>query len=126
MKLAGGCHCGTVRFEIEVEPPFSLLDCNCSICTRSGFLHLIVARRQFALLSGSDSISTYRFGTGAAAHLFCKVCGIKSFYQPRSHPEGWSVNFRCLDDVGTMAVNIVPFDGREWEKAHLALGHQAS
>lgn len=121
MKLRGGCHCGTVRFAIAVEPPLELLDCNCSICSKSGFLHLIVPHERFELLNGADSLASYRFGSGTAEHLFCRTCGIKSYYQPRSHPDDWSVNFRCLDPSHGLEPAIRAFDGRNWEKARSAL-----
>ena len=121
MKLEGGCHCGAVRFAIEVLPPLEVLDCNCSICSKTGFLHLIVPHSDFVLLSGADSLTSYRFGTGAAEHLFCRTCGIKSFYQPRSHPEAWSVHFRCLDPGHGIVPEVREFDGLNWEKARADL-----
>ena len=121
MKAEGGCHCGAVRFAIEVEQTPELLDCNCSICSRTGYLHLIVPHPHLTLLSGKDALTCYRFGSGVAEHLFCKHCGIKSFYQPRSHPEAWSVNFRCLDPGHGIEPAIVAFDGRNWEAAHQSL-----
>jgi hypothetical protein len=121
MRIEGGCHCGAVRFLIAVEPPLEVLDCNCSICAKTGFLHLIVPHADFTLLSGTENLSSYRFGTGAAEHLFCKTCGIKSFYQPRSHPDSWSVNFRCLDQGHSLNPVISSFDGRNWEAAQKAL-----
>ena len=121
MNLQGGCHCGAVRFAIAVEPPLELLDCNCSICSKTGFLHLIVPHENFELLSGQDSLQSYRFGSGAAEHLFCQSCGIKSFYQPRSHPDAWSVHFRCLDPGHGLDPAIRAFDGQNWEQARSAL-----
>ncbi|MBV8686466.1 MAG: GFA family protein [Alphaproteobacteria bacterium] len=121
VTIAGGCHCGAVRFEAQVPRRVEVLDCNCSICARTGFLHLIVAHAAFRLLSGKDRLTAYRFGTGAAEHLFCAVCGIKSFYQPRSHPGSWSVNLRALDDPGALEVAVRAFDGRRWERAQQAL-----
>ena len=121
MKLQGGCHCGAVRFAIAVEPPFELLDCNCSICAKAGYLHLNVPHARFELLSDRDSLTTYRFGSGAAEHLFCRECGIKSFYQPRSHPDCWSVNFRCLDPGHGLTPEIRHFDGQNWEAARASL-----
>ncbi len=98
-----------------------ILDCNCSICAMTGFRHLIVPHEDFRLLSGADRLTSYRFGTGAAEHLFCSVCGVKSFYQPRSHPEAWSVNLNALDDASALQVTARAFDGRNWEKAAAAL-----
>ena len=121
MRIAGGCHCGAVRFEAEVAETVELLDCNCSICAKTGYLHLNVPRGNFTLASGKDSLVSYRFGTGAAEHLFCAICGIKSFYQPRSHPDCWSVNFRCLYQEALPKYSIKTFDGRNWERARTQL-----
>jgi hypothetical protein len=116
MNVQGGCHCGAVRFEAEVpEPPVPTLDCNCSVCRMTGFLHVIVPHARFELLSGRDALTSYRFGTGTAEHLFCQYCGVKSFYQPRSHPDSWSVNAHCFD--GPVELAVEQFDGRNWEQA---------
>jgi hypothetical protein len=113
----GGCHCGRVRFEIDAPAEIDVNECNCSMCARSGYLHLVVPKTRFRLLSGEDSLSSYRFNTGVAQHLFCSSCGVKSFYVPRSHPEGYSVNARCLD-VGTVTRRTVgQFDGLDWEES---------
>ncbi|MFZ5480235.1 MAG: GFA family protein [Myxococcota bacterium] len=113
--LTGACHCGRVRFRVEVEA-FEALDCNCSICTKKGFLHLIVPKARFTLLSGEDALATYTFGTHVAKHHFCRACGVHAFYVPRSHPDGVDVNVRCLDDDAARARFVVtPFDGRNWE-----------
>jgi hypothetical protein len=120
MKARGGCHCGAVRFEAELaDPPVPALDCNCSICSMTGFLHIMVPHDRFELLSGRDALVGYRFGTGAAEHLFCGRCGVKSFYQPRSHPDCWSVNANCLDEPVELAVET--FDGRNWKQAKARL-----
>jgi hypothetical protein len=111
----GACHCGRVRFEVDATADIDALECNCSICSKSGFLHLIVPRSRFRLLRGSEDLTTYTFNTGVAKHLFCKTCGMKSFYIPRSNPDGYSVNVRCLD-LGTIAnVHVSCFDGKNWE-----------
>ena len=95
----GGCHCGRVRFRIRVDLEQSTVgECNCSICTKKGILHISVTPGQFELLSGQDDLATYRFNTGIAQHTFCRHCGIHAFYVPRSDPENFSVNARCLDD----------------------------
>ena len=122
MQAEGGCHCGAVRFSVVFATPPELLDCNCSICAKTGFLHLIAAAADFTLLQGADMLTDYRFGSGSARHLFCKVCGIKSFYVPRSHPDGFSVNWRALNGVGGVTPVIRPYDGRNWEAARAALG----
>ena len=111
--VAGGCHCGLVRFEAEVEEgPAEVLDCDCSICAMTGYLHLIVPDRRFRLLEGARETITYRFGTGTARHIFCSQCGIKSWYRPRSHPDAISVNLRCLDEDHGLEVRVVKFDGK--------------
>ncbi|MGC9505210.1 GFA family protein [Baaleninema sp.] len=110
----GGCHCGAVRFRIQVDER-KAIDCNCSICTKKGFLHLIVPPERFTLLRGEDALATYRFNTGVAKHLFCKTCGIHPFYRPRSHPHCYDVNLRCLDGEVLGEFAIEPFDGKHWE-----------
>ena len=112
----GGCHCGRVRFEVDAPAHIKATDCNCSICSKSGFLHLFVSRDEFRLLQGADSLTTYTFNTGVAKHLFCRHCGVKSYYTPRSHPDGVSVNVRCLDADTVATVNVTAFDGRNWEQ----------
>ncbi len=121
MKIEGGCHCGKVRFEADVPEAVALLDCNCSICSATGFRHLIVPHGAFTLLTDPAALTSYRFGTGTANHLFCGTCGIKSFYQPRSHPDAWSVNWNALDDVSGLAMTVTSFDGRNWEGAKAGL-----
>jgi hypothetical protein len=118
----GGCHCGRVRFEVEAPAELDVLECNCSICRMSGFLHLIVPASRFRLLAGEDALADYRFHTGPARHRFCRHCGIKAFYVPRSHPDGIDVNVRCLEPGSVRALRIVPFDdgARETETAALA------
>ena len=111
----GGCHCGRVQFEVDAPASIEAVDCNCSMCRRFAYLHLIVDAGSFRLLSGADALTEYRFNTGTARHLFCSVCGVKSFYVPRSHPEGYSVNARCLDPASIEAITVEPFDGRNWE-----------
>ena len=113
---AGGCHCGRVRFEVIAPAQLEVSDCNCSICAKSGYLHLIVPADRFKLTQGSESLTTYSFNTGVAKHRFCSVCGIKSFYVPRSHPDGISVNARCIDSDTVTSLSVTPFDGRDWEK----------
>ena len=112
----GSCHCGAVSFEVEAPADLEVSECNCSICSRTGYLHLIVPRSRFNLLSGEDNLTTYTFDTHEAKHLFCKTCGIKSFYIPRSHPQGISVNVRCLDEATINSVTIEKFDGKNWEQ----------
>jgi hypothetical protein len=117
----GGCHCGAVAFEVDAPARPDVLECNCSICAMTGFLHLIVAGDRFRLLRGADRLREYRFGTGTARHLFCGTCGVKSFYVPRSHPGGYSVNLRCLQPGTLAGLELRAFDGRHWDEARAAL-----
>ena len=113
---AGGCHCGRARFEVTGDLD-ETLDCNCSICTKKGFLHLIVARDRFRASGDDGALTTYRFGTGVARHMFCTVCGICPYYVPRSDPDKIDVNVRCLDGIDVSRVRARLFDGRRWEMA---------
>jgi hypothetical protein len=113
----GGCHCGAVRFEVQAPTRLRVSRCNCSICAMTDFLHLIVPASRFQILSGAGNLSSYSFNTGTARHVFCKTCGVKSFYVPRSNPDGYSINVRCLDPVTIEQMDIEPFDGRNWEQS---------
>ena len=112
----GGCHCGRVRYEVDAPADIRADECNCSICRMSGYQHLIVPRHAFRLLAGGGDLTTYTFLTGVAQHYFCRHCGVKSYYVPRSHPDGISVNVRCLDPATIRSVTIAPFDGANWEQ----------
>jgi hypothetical protein len=124
MMYSGGCHCGAVRFEVAVADNPQVVECNCSICDMSGFLHLIVPESRFRLLSGEAQLTTYTFNTGVAKHTFCKVCGIKSFYRPRSNPDGIDVNANCLDAPLRDAERI-SFDGQNWERDAHKVSHMS-
>jgi hypothetical protein len=120
IEVSGGCHCGAVRFTAKLpNAPVPALDCNCSVCSMTGFMHVMVPHEDFELLTGRGSLKSYKFGTGAADHLFCSSCGVKSFYQPRSHPDSWSLNANCFDVP--VELSVEKFDGRHWDqaKAHL-------
>ena len=112
---AGGCHCGAVRFEAKLADEEKADTCTCSICRMTGFVHIVVPESRFRLLQGDGQLTHYRFNTGQADHLFCKVCGVKSFYRPRSNPDGWSVNARCLDEPEAVRLDMAVFDGAHWE-----------
>ena len=122
--MDGGCHCGAVRFRVRARRDPEVLDCNCTVCTKSGYLHLIVNSNDFELLAGAQVLEEYRFGTATARHLFCRRCGIKSFYVPRSHPEGFSVNARCLDEGQVRSIRVRAYDGRHWEEARERLARE--
>lgn len=117
IQHTGGCHCGRVRFEVTAPADLQVVECNCSMCSKFGFLHLIVPKERFRLVSGDDVLTNYQFNTGTARHLFCSVCGVKSFYVPRSHPDGFSVNARCVDEATVRSLTVVEqVDGRNWER----------
>ncbi len=112
----GACHCGSVRFEIDAPAKLNVTRCNCSVCSMCGFLHLFLSPKHFRLLEGEDMLTTYTFNTGVAQHTFCKRCGIKAFYVPRSHPDGISVNVNCLHRSSIESIRETPFDGQNWEE----------
>ena len=120
---AGGCHCGAVRFEAALPAQVVAQDCNCSICRKTGFIHVIAPESRFRITSGADNLTDYTFNTGVAHHLFCRTCGIKSFYRPRSNPDGWSVNARCFDAAEGLDIRVEAFDGQNWEANAAALAH---
>ena len=124
MRYQGSCHCGAVRFAVEAPEHLEVERCNCSICSKAGFLHLIVPASQFELLAGSDALTTYTFNTGVARHTFCRHCGIKPFYTPRTNPDGIDVNLNCLD-TRPLSVTITEFDGRNWEQHAHTLAHKS-
>lgn len=111
----GGCHCAAVRFEVRAPAAITVVDCNCSLCRMTGFEHWIVQASQFRLLTDAAALSEYRFNTGTARHLFCRHCGIKSYYVPRSHPDGYSVNLRCVEPGSYRIERREAFDGSNWE-----------
>lgn len=119
----GGCHCGAVRFEARAPARVTVQRCNCSICARTAFLHLIVPAADFRITAGADRLTTYTFNTGVAKHTFCGTCGVKAFYVPRSNPDGWSVNVRCIDPGTLEHVEVEDFDGRDWERHGAGLAH---
>ena len=119
----GSCHCGAVRFEVRAPARVTVQRCNCSMCSKAAFLHLIVPGADFTLVQGREQLATYTFNTGVARHLFCRECGVKSFYVPRSNPDGWSVNLRCIDEGTIEHVTLEDFDGRNWELHGASLAH---
>ena len=122
MIYKGSCHCGAVQFQVEAPEVVECQDCNCSICSKSGYLHLIVPDSKFKLLQGEDNLTTYTFDTAEAKHKFCKTCGIKSFYIPRSNPDGYDINVRCLEPEPKKLV-VEKFDGKNWELHAHKLSH---
>ncbi len=124
MKYTGSCHCKAIQFEIEAPEVIEADLCNCSICSKSGFLHLILPLSKFKLLAGEDAITTYTFNSGVAKHTFCRYCGVKPFYTPRSNPDGIDINVNCLD-TRPAQINITEFDGQNWEQNAASLAHKS-
>ncbi len=124
MIYRGSCHCGAVSFTVEAPRTLDVERCNCSICTKGGFLHLIVPAVNFTLVTGEEALVSYTFNTGVARHTFCRHCGIKPFYTPRSNPDGIDVNVNCLD-TRPQAIRITEFDGRNWEQHAHTLAHKS-
>jgi len=112
----GGCHCGKVRYQVTAPADLTVYECNCSMCRMIGFLHLPATNTSFTLLQGAEDLSTYTFNTHKAKHLFCRHCGVKSYYIPRSNPDGFTVNARCLDRDSVKSMTVLPFDGANWEE----------
>ncbi|KAK4416922.1 hypothetical protein Salat_2517700 [Sesamum alatum] len=115
---SGGCHCKRVRWKVRARPSVVAWQCNCSDCSMRGNTHFIVPSRDFELNEDSKQfLTTYTFGTHTAKHVFCKVCGITSFYIPRSNPDGVAVTFRCVDPGTMRHVEVRQFDGQNWESS---------
>jgi hypothetical protein len=114
----GGCHCGRIRFRARVDLD-RLSQCNCTVCTKKGILHLSTALEDFELLRGKTALTAYTFGTGVAQHTFCSNCGMHAFYIPRTQPDRVTVNARCLDGIDGPSLKPTRFfEGRHWEEAH--------
>ena len=119
----GGCHCRRVAFEVDAPARIEAIECNCSICRMTGFLHLIVPASRFRVLRGADELTEYAFNTGVAKHRFCRVCGVKPFYVPRSNPDGFDINVRCLDPSTIAGIDITQFDDARRDESTAAIQH---
>ena len=115
MKHHGSCHCGAVQFEFLAPADAPVTICNCSICGLSAYQHIFVPKSDLNFTRGQDVLTEYRFETKQAVHMFCKTCGIKPLYQPRSHPDQWSVNLRCVISGTLSPKQRIKFDGQNWE-----------
>ena len=123
MQHRASCHCGAIQVEIEAPAHLTVQSCNCSMCERTGFLHVIVPSSRFRLVQGEQDLSCYTFNTGVAKHYFCKHCGCKPYYIPRSNPDGFSVNLRCIDRSTVSGITMEEFDGQNWEQHGASLAH---
>ena len=123
MQHRGNCHCGSIQFEFDAPADVTVHRCNCSLCDRVGYLHLIIPKASFSLLVPWEKLSLYTFNTGIAQHYFCPVCGVKPFYIPRSNPDGFSINCRCVEPATFGQVTIEDFDGKNWEQNAGSLAH---
>ncbi|WP_372013003.1 GFA family protein [Pseudoxanthomonas sp. 10H] len=115
MKLAGGCHCGRIAYEVEVGDGIAeVYDCNCSMCRRRGGLLWFAPRDALQLTTPESDLATYRFNKQHLAHHHCTVCGIAPFSEGSDRKTGAAmvaVNVRCLPDVDLAALKIQAFDG---------------
>lgn len=112
VTYVGGCHCGNVRYEVTTDLE-TVYTCNCSICSKRGWILAFVPSEKFTLLQGKDNLTDYQFGKKTIHHLFCPVCGVASFGKGTG-PEGEmiAVNVRCLDDVDVDVLKITQVDGK--------------
>jgi hypothetical protein len=107
----GGCHCGAVRYEVDIENLTEALDCNCSHCASKGMLLHFVPKENFRLLKGADNLTSYKFNKEVIDHVFCKTCGVQSFSQNDSWPK-MAINVRCLDDLDLDSLEVKKYDGK--------------
>ena len=115
----GGCHCKNVRWRVQAPAKVVAWSCNCSNCSMRGNTHFIVPSERFELLGNSEQfLTTCSFGTHTAKHTFCKVCGITSFYYPRSNPDGVAITYKCVDPGTLTYVEVKYFDGKNWENSY--------
>ena len=116
IRHKGGCHCGALQFEFDAPSAMSLTQCNCSICAMSAYQHIFVPETDLRFICGQDEMGVYTFGTHQARHMFCMTCGVKPLYRPRSHPDSYSVNLRCVIGGTVKVSKTIEFDGQNWEK----------
>lgn len=115
MRHKGSCHCGTVKFEFEAPTETTVTECDCSICKMTGYQHVFIPQTDFKITQGQEKLTNYSFNTHAAKHKFCQICGIKAFYIPRSHPDSYSVNLRCIKPGTLKIAEFIAFSGKNWE-----------
>jgi hypothetical protein len=107
----GGCHCGAVRYEVEMEVDSALV-CNCSHCAKKGFMLFAVDKEKFKLLRGTESQTLYQFGKKSIRHLFCAVCGVQSYAEGETFPK-MMVNLRCVDDLDLKTLPVTEYNGKD-------------
>lgn len=110
----GSCHCGAVRYTVELDTDAEAVECNCSMCGRAGALLLFTSMDNFKLESGQENLTSYKFNRQHIDHVFCKTCGIKSFATGagRDGKPIAAINVRCLDDVDVFTQRRKQFDGK--------------
>lgn len=109
----GSCHCGKVQYDVDMELN-NLISCNCSICSKKGYILGFAGEEQFKLLSGENDLTDYQFNKKTIHHLFCKHCGVGSFGHGQG-PDGsrmYAINVRCLEQVDISRLNVTPVDGK--------------
>uniref|UniRef100_A0A914QUC0 CENP-V/GFA domain-containing protein n=1 Tax=Panagrolaimus davidi TaxID=227884 RepID=A0A914QUC0_9BILA len=112
----GSCHCGAIEWECIGPSEIEAITCNCSICNKKQNHHFIVSSKNFKLLKGEENLTTYTFNTGNAKHKFCKICGVQSFYIPRSNPDSVAIMPHCIDSNTIEKLTYKTFDGQKWEE----------
>ena len=113
-KQIGGCHCGKIRYQVALDLK-SAMTCNCSYCSKKGFILAFVPQNQFKLLSGENNLTEYQFNKKVIQHLFCKNCGVQSFGRGTA-PDGSPtvmINVRCLDNLDFSKIPTTEFNGKE-------------
>lgn len=115
MKYTGGCHCGAVRFEADIDLT-SVLSCNCSYCSKKGVLLTFILAEKFTLIDGANAQTEYLFNKKVIQHLFCRTCGVQSFSRgsDKSGAQTVAINVRCLDNINLDSLTIAHFDGKNW------------
>jgi hypothetical protein len=110
----GGCHCGAVRYHVDIDLTKPAITCNCSICARSGSMLAFVPANSFTLDKGADNLTDYTFNRNVIHHVFCKTCGIKSFARGKNRDgsDMVAVNVRCLDEVDLETIKTQAFNGK--------------
>jgi hypothetical protein len=116
MMHQGSCHCGAVRFHVDLDLAQPAITCNCSMCRRSGAMLMFVTPDLFTLEQGEDSLTTYKFNKNVIAHLFCKVCGVRPFARGKNQKGEpmIAVNVRTLDDVDVFQQPVKQVDGERF------------
>lgn len=110
----GGCHCKKVQYEVDIENLNDVISCNCSICSKRGWLLTFAPKDSFRLIAGEDELTDYQFNKHVIHHLFCSTCGTASYSigSDAQGNESVAINVRCLDGVDIDALSVTKYDGK--------------